>query len=104
DCDDTRASVHPNAAEICGNGLDDDCSGTIDVALCQSFDSGGDGRVDGLDLGTLGRAFGACSANPASAWWGAAGYNHAGRLDGSDLGVLAVAWGCHQDEDVCRGP
>ena len=27
DCDDTRASVHPGATEVCGNGLDDDCSG-----------------------------------------------------------------------------
>ncbi|HWL93178.1 MAG TPA: choice-of-anchor D domain-containing protein [Phycisphaerae bacterium] len=27
DCDDTRQSVHPDATEICGNGLDDDCSG-----------------------------------------------------------------------------
>ncbi|MBI4832639.1 MAG: PxKF domain-containing protein [Candidatus Lindowbacteria bacterium] len=27
DCDDTRAEVHPGTAEICGNQLDDDCSG-----------------------------------------------------------------------------
>ncbi len=30
DCDDTRDSVHPGAAEVCGNGLDDDCNGFID--------------------------------------------------------------------------
>jgi hypothetical protein len=29
DCDDTRASVNPNAAEVC-NGRDDNCDGTID--------------------------------------------------------------------------
>lgn len=29
DCDDTNASVHPNAAEICNN-MDDDCDGLID--------------------------------------------------------------------------
>ncbi len=29
DCDDTRASVNPNAQEVCNN-LDDDCSGAID--------------------------------------------------------------------------
>lgn len=29
DCDDTRASVHPGAAEVC-NGLDDDCNGATD--------------------------------------------------------------------------
>lgn len=27
DCDDNNAAVHPGAAEVCGNGLDDDCSG-----------------------------------------------------------------------------
>jgi hypothetical protein len=28
DCDDTDASVSPDATEICGNGVDDDCDGT----------------------------------------------------------------------------
>ncbi|MFO0680656.1 MAG: putative metal-binding motif-containing protein [Sandaracinus sp.] len=30
DCDDTRSSVHPTASEICGNGIDEDCSGVAD--------------------------------------------------------------------------
>ena len=30
DCDDTRASVHPGAPEICGNGIDDNCNGQVD--------------------------------------------------------------------------
>ncbi len=28
DCDDTDPAVHPDAEEICGNGVDDDCDGT----------------------------------------------------------------------------
>lgn len=28
DCVDTEATVHPDAVEVCGNGLDDDCDGT----------------------------------------------------------------------------
>jgi hypothetical protein len=30
DCDDTKSSVHPEAQEICGNGIDDNCDGQID--------------------------------------------------------------------------
>jgi hypothetical protein len=30
DCDDGNAAVHPGAAEICGNGVDDNCNGAVD--------------------------------------------------------------------------
>jgi Putative metal-binding motif len=30
DCRDDNAAVHPGAAEICGNGIDDDCNGLVD--------------------------------------------------------------------------
>ncbi|MBN1275626.1 putative metal-binding motif-containing protein, partial [Candidatus Woesearchaeota archaeon] len=32
DCDDSDASINPGALEICGDGLDNDCSGAIDDA------------------------------------------------------------------------
>jgi hypothetical protein len=34
DCRDDNAEVHPGAAEICGNGIDDDCNGVVDDGGC----------------------------------------------------------------------
>ncbi|MEZ4255779.1 MAG: hypothetical protein R3A78_08670 [Polyangiales bacterium] len=34
DCDDTRATVHPGASEICGNSRDDDCDTDVDEGDC----------------------------------------------------------------------
>jgi hypothetical protein len=30
DCDDDNPSIHPGAAEVCGNEIDDDCNGVVD--------------------------------------------------------------------------
>lgn len=35
DCDDTKAAVNPNAAEICGNNIDDNCDGVSNP--CETF-------------------------------------------------------------------
>lgn len=35
DCNDSNPNVHPNAPEICGNGLDDNCNGLINEPGCQ---------------------------------------------------------------------
>ena len=34
DCDDREPGVNPDASELCGNGLDDDCDGTTDEPEC----------------------------------------------------------------------
>jgi hypothetical protein len=48
DCDDTDASVHPGAAEVC-NGKDDNCNGQVDEGLPKNayyMDLDGDGYGD----------------------------------------------------------
>lgn len=42
DCDDSRGSVHPDAAELC-NAIDDDCDGLLDAP---NEDDDGDGHAD----------------------------------------------------------
>jgi hypothetical protein len=41
DCDDNDPDVHPDAEEVCGDGVDNDCDGTVD--------SVGDTDADGVD-------------------------------------------------------
>jgi len=49
DCNDSDANVNPGVLEVCGNGLDDNCSGTVD----EGCGGGGDSMVcqDGPAVG-----------------------------------------------------
>ena len=53
DCDDNAATVHPFAAEVCGNGKDDDCSEGCNAAKgagdTDCVDADGDGVAAGQD-------------------------------------------------------
>jgi putative metal-binding protein/matrixin len=90
DCNDTSAVAHPGGTEVC-DGLDNDCDGGIDNSRCKAFDVSSDERVDGVELAWIGRAFGSCSLDPSSEWWGPVNYT---RVDGDDLAVLGAAWAC----------
>ena len=43
DCDDTNATIHLGALEICNNGVDDDCDGRIDQESFWYDDADNDG-------------------------------------------------------------
>ncbi len=43
DCKDNKFSIHPNAKEKCGDGVDNDCDGVPDDGCPGSVDSDGDG-------------------------------------------------------------
>jgi putative metal-binding protein len=101
DCNDGSAAVHPGGTEVC-DGLDNDCDSGIDNARCEGFDVSADERVDGVELAWMGRAFGACSADPSSQWWGPVNYTGDDCVDGDDLAVLSAAWSCTVTAPVCQ--
>jgi hypothetical protein len=59
DCDDAAPLVNPEATEVCGNGIDDDCDGA------QPDDSPGFADADGDGFGDASRATDACDTTVA---------------------------------------
>jgi serine protease len=43
DCNDSDATIYPGAEELCGDGLDDNCDGTIDEGCVSCIDADDDG-------------------------------------------------------------
>ena len=48
DCNDADPSISPSAADVCENGIDENCDGADAICLCQDTDSDGDGYGDGV--------------------------------------------------------
>ncbi|NCC94867.1 MAG: hypothetical protein EOM10_16645, partial [Opitutae bacterium] len=48
DCDDTNPAIHPDAPEICGNGIDEDCNSANDDCGPLDQDNDGDGYTENM--------------------------------------------------------
>ncbi len=53
DCDDSQATVHPDATENCGNGIDDNCNGQIDEDCCSGIFVTNTPLFENFESGTL---------------------------------------------------
>jgi len=100
DCNDVLESVHPGGLELC-DGLDNDCGGDADDAVCDTFDVTGDAVVDGFELAWLGRSFGECSVDASTEWWYPIDYTGDACVDGEDLAFMASIWACKGVQPIC---
>ena len=102
DCDDSDANVNPAATEVCGNGIDDDCSGgdenCPESASTWYRDQDSDGYSDGTTLTQVGQPLNYQLASALTAT--------SGDCDDSDANVNPAATeicGNGKDDDCSGG-
>ena len=111
-------STSTNGAQAVAAGLFDS-DATVDIAVgslfrlayhpggavetCGAFDVDGDLRMDGIELGWLGAAFGeACGSGPDPDWWLPIDLNDDCLVDGEDVAILTSTgvWGKSTDSEA----
>jgi hypothetical protein len=97
DCDDSSASVHPDAVEVCANGKDDDCDGQTDEAGCQGCTTYYRDE-DGDSYGVTGDV--QCLGNPTAPYTA----TRDGDCDDNDATANpAASESCNGKDDNCNG-
>jgi hypothetical protein len=104
DCDDSKPAVNPGVPEICGDGIDNNCSGAIDDPSPWYVDCDGDGYA-----ASTGGAITACSkpADASGCTWTATNPNGISTTDCDDTNAAvyppAAAHTTFYTRPYCRG-
>ena len=91
DCNDSNSLILPGATEICGNGVDDDCDGDIDVVDSEcgyDYDINNDSFVNIGDVSMAAMTFGFSCSGPS--WCGGRDVNVDGVVNILDLSLIGM--------------
>jgi len=90
DCNDNDSAIHPGAAEICGDGIDQDCSGS-DLSCSGLYDLNHDGIVNIVDITQVAALWNTAVGNPD--YDALCDLSNDDKIDILDIMMVAAQWG-----------